>query len=102
MWINHVRDKGRNLRYCTLYQIFTSSKQLIVEWIAAGLMSLHEKFKLIYKSFLDTRIINNLNDANYHMIWSKGDIKKTFDGKDEMIFLGLHSKIYHWCQSKYK
>ena len=50
------------------------SKQLIVYWLAAVIISLCTKRDLIRKSFIVTGINTSLNGADDHMIRSDSDI----------------------------
>ena len=70
------------------------SKQLVVDWIAAGLNSLCEKSDLVHRSFLAMGNNRNLTDANDHMIWLETDIAMIFDDEDDNeVFNSFTAKV---------
>ena len=40
--VNHMMGKGGKVQYSKLYQIAQASKQLIMDWIAGGVMSINK------------------------------------------------------------
>ena len=70
MWIFYTRDEAKKVHYGKLNQIAPPSKQLIVDWIPAGIKSLYETPYLVCKPFLVTCMNSNLNGADGHIIQS--------------------------------
>ena len=74
------------------------SKQLIVDWVAAAVKSLHTTPDLVGESFIVTGINTSLNGANDHMVQSDTDIEHIFDSPSNIWprnFLGVHRWRYH-------
>ena len=98
-----VRHEGMKVQYGKLDRIAPHSKQLITDFIAAGVV-------FVCKSFLNTGISSNLKGLADHRIRSKTDIETVFDvfiviisySHDRNIFAAdmptckntLHSNVY--------
>ena len=99
--INYTSDVGNKGQCSTLDQIAFPLKQLTVDWIAAGVMSL---WKLVHRSFLGTGLSTNLYGADDHRIQLKTYammkmmmmmmMMQSFRASQQMISLQLQ-KITH-------
>ena len=77
-----------------LQWLASPSKQLIVDWIPAGVKSVcMQRLCMKNSLFLNTDININLNNSSDNMIWSETDIKIIFDDEDDSFFMALQEKI---------
>ena len=73
LWINYRRADGMMVQYSKHDQIVLLSKQLAVNWIAAGLNYLFEKSNLVCRSFLVTgiNIVTSLVLVTMCYVWKQ-------------------------------
>ena len=66
-----MHEEAQKVRDGSIPKIKPPTKQLLVDWVAAGVQSLREKPELIRKSFVVTGINASLNGSDDHLIRSE-------------------------------
>ena len=91
-----MTEEERKVREGKIERIKALSKQLIVDWVAAAVNSLHAKLDLVHKLFIVTGINTILNDVDDHMVRSDTYTEYIFD--DDEFLRGSPLKISLWPQ----
>ena len=87
-WIQYMREEAQKVRDGSITKISPPSKQLIVDWVAAGVRSLREKTELVRKSFVVMGINASLNGSDDHLIRSE-EVDAIFAEEDDEEFEGF-------------